>query len=125
MIHYELLDEQGILVVTPTGPLEKSDFDRLKEVADEFINTHGQLAGLMICTETFPGWSDFAALINHLKFVKDHHRQIAKVAAVTDSGFLSILPKIADHFVKAEVRHFDFADREKALSWLNAAGESL
>jgi hypothetical protein len=29
-------------------------------------------------------------LLSHFKFVKNHHRHIAKVAAVIDSGFLSI-----------------------------------
>ena len=86
---------------------------------DPLIKTKGELNGLMIYVESFPGWSDFAALVTHLKFVKDHQRYFAKVAAVTDSGFLSILPHIADHFVRAEVRHFGFADKQNALTWLS------
>ncbi len=27
MIHFELLRSQGILIVTPQGPLQKTDFD--------------------------------------------------------------------------------------------------
>ncbi|MFZ4702667.1 MAG: STAS/SEC14 domain-containing protein [Candidatus Methylumidiphilus sp.] len=61
---------------------------------------------------SFPGWSDFAALLSHLKFVKNHQQHIAKVAAVTDSGFLSIMPSIASHFVHAQVRHFDYGDKQ-------------
>jgi SpoIIAA-like len=45
---------------------------------------------------------------------------IEKVATVSDSGFLRILPSVASHFVKAEVRHFDYHDKEKALEWLTS-----
>ena len=123
MIHHELLRDQGILIVTPQGPMEKADFDKLAQVIDPFIAAKGRLNGLMIYIESFPGWSNFAALVTHLNFVKDHQRTIAKVAAVTDSGFLSILLRIADHFFRAEVRHFDFGDKQNALIWLGTRNE--
>ncbi|MEA3410929.1 MAG: STAS/SEC14 domain-containing protein [Pseudomonadota bacterium] len=122
MLHHELLSERGILVVTPEGPLEKADFEQLTQVVDSFIADKGELNGLMIYTESFPGWSDFAALVTHLKFVKEHQKLVAKVAAVTDDGFLSVMPRIADYFVHAQVRHFDYADREAALAWLGDHG---
>jgi SpoIIAA-like len=118
MLRHELLRDKGILIVTPEGPLKKADFEALTPIVDAFIAENGKLNGLMIYVESFPGWSNFAALVSHLTFVKDHHRHIAKVAAVTDSGFLSILPRIADHFVHAEVKHFDYDDKQQALSWL-------
>jgi hypothetical protein len=74
----------------------------------------------MIDAESFPGWKDFAALLAHLRFVKDHHQKIEKFAAVSDSGFLTIAPTIASHFVQADVHHFSHADRNKALAWLRA-----
>jgi hypothetical protein len=63
---------------------------------------------------------DFGALITitHLQFVRNHHKHIKKVAAVTDSAVASSLPHVAKHFVSADVRHFGFADREAALGWL-------
>ncbi|MDH5488177.1 MAG: STAS/SEC14 domain-containing protein [Gammaproteobacteria bacterium] len=121
MIAHELRRDTGILIVTPQGPLEKSDFEMLAREVDPYIEEKGGLRGLMIQAKSFPGWHDFAALVSHFNFVKDHHRRIAKVAAVTDSGFLAILPSIANHFVQAEVRHFDYADKEKALKWLGSA----
>jgi 6-phosphogluconolactonase len=119
VIQYELLLDNGILIVTPTGPLEKADFDKLAQAVDPFIESQGKLNGLMVYVESFPGWKDFGALLSHLKFVRDHHRHVQRVAAVTDSGFLSILPLVAGHFVRAEVRHFDYQDKEKALAWLD------
>ena len=72
----------------------------------------------MVHAEFFPGWADFAAFLLHLKFVKDHQSKIEKVAAVSDSGFLRIIPSVASYFVKTEVKHFDYDDKDKALKWL-------
>jgi hypothetical protein len=119
MIHYDLLRDKGILIVTPEGPLQSADFERLALEVDPYIEEKGKLNGLMIYAESFPGWNNFAALVSHLKFVKNHHHNIKKVAAVTDIGFLSILPRVAKHFVQADIRHFDYRDKESALKWLD------
>ena len=123
MLNHELLKDEGILIVTPDGPLESSDFARLAKKIDPFIEEKGKLNGLMIYTESFPGWNDFAALVSHLKFVKNHHQRIERIAAVTDSGFLSILPRVAGHFVSAEIRHFDCRDKKHALNWLKSLND--
>jgi hypothetical protein len=118
MVNYELLRTDGILVIRPEASLEAADFQRIAQEVDPYIEASGKLHGVMIDAKFFPGWKDFAALVAHLKFVKDHHRQIERIAAVSDSGFLSIAPKIASHFVQAEVRHFAHSQRDEALAWL-------
>lgn len=118
MIHHELLQDDGIMIVTPEGRLESTDFEALGRTVDPYIEEHGKLKGLMIYVESFPGWSDFAALLSHIRFVKNHQQNIDKVAAVTDSGFLSIMPQVANHFVKATVKHFDYNQKDTALDWL-------
>ncbi len=118
MIRHELRPDEGVLVVTPEMPLKAADFENLAREINPYIEREGRLRGLMIYTKSFPGWESFAALIAHLRFVKEHHRKIEKVAAVTDSNLLSIAPLIAQHFLKAEVRRFPFADKDLALAWL-------
>lgn len=118
MIDYELMADEGILIVRPRAPLEQADFEALSAAVDPFIERQGKLHGLLVEAESFPGWKDFAAMLAHFRFVKDHHRRIDKVAAATDSAFLKIAPAIARHFVSAEIRHFDYADRDRALAWL-------
>ena len=76
----------------------------------------------MICAKAFPGWESFGALVSHLRFVKDHHRKIDRIAAVTDSEFLKIMPHIAKHFVSAEIRQFPSDERTQALAWIDADG---
>ena len=118
MMAFELLRDKSILVVKPKGPLEAGDFLQLASAVDPFILKTGDLRGLLIDAPSFPGWDSFAALIEHVKFVRDHHRKIRRVAAVTDSEFLKILPRIAEHFAHPEIRTFDAAERPQALAWL-------
>ena len=118
MLRFELLRDRRILLITPEGPLQRADFEQLAQEIDPFIAANGKLVGVMIHAESFPGWKSFGALVSHLKFVADHHRQIERVAAVTNSGFLKIVPRIASHFVQARIRHFDPSEKDHALAWL-------
>jgi tRNA U38,U39,U40 pseudouridine synthase TruA len=120
MLKYELNHAEGILTIRPNGPLESTDFEKLVQEVDPYIIEKGKLNGLMIYAKSFPGWDNFAAFLSHMKFVKNHHRKIKKIAAVTDSSFLSIMPQVANHFVKAEIKHFDYDDKDAALNWLRA-----
>ena len=121
MLDYELQPERKILIVEPKAALEAADFERLVQAVDPFIARTGGLNGLMIYSDSFPGWDDFQALVSHIRFISDHHQAIRRVAFVTDSAVLTLLPRLASHFVSAEVRHFRHTDREAALDWL--AGE--
>ena len=118
MLAHELLQKEGILLLRPQGPLHAGDFESVTKLVDPYIEQAGGLKGVMIEAASFPGWDSFAALVSHLRFVRDHHRFITKVAAVSDSAVLSIVPHIVKHFVKAELRHFNATEREAALSWL-------
>lgn len=121
MLNYELLPGRKVLIVEPQAALEAADFERLVQAVDPFIERSGGLNGLMIYSDSFPGWDDFHALVSHIRFISNHHQAIRRVAFVTDSAVLTLLPRIASHFVAAEVRHFHHADRDTALDWL--AGE--
>lgn len=118
MLNHELLRDEGILLVRPQGPIQAGDFESIAKLVDPYIEEKGKLRGIMIEAQSFPGWDSFAALLSHLRFVRDHHRLIAKIAAVSDSTVLSIAPQLAKHFVKAEVRHFNASDRGAAFAWL-------
>jgi hypothetical protein len=124
MIQHELLREQGILILKPEGALRAEDFAALAGSVDPYIQQHGDLKGLMIEAPSFPGWENFAALLSHLRFVREHHRRIRRVAVVSDSAFLAVAPKIASHFVSAELRTFDAASRTAALAWIEAGART-
>jgi hypothetical protein len=120
VIHHELLRERGVLILKPEGALRADDFVTLASTVDPYIEQHGEFNGLMLEAQSFPGWDDFAALLSHVRFVRDHHRRIRRIAVVSDSKLLALAPKLASHFVSAEVRAFDTADRAAALAWLHS-----
>jgi len=121
-LEFELLEDQGLLVLEPRDELEANDFERVAKEVDPFIDRVGGLAGLVVITEEFPGWDDFAAFTAHFRFVREHHGSIRRVALVTSSRFLAALPRLAGLFVDAEVKQFPMDQRAEALAW--AAGES-
>jgi hypothetical protein len=120
MLHHELLRDQGVLVLRPEGALRAEDFAALAGVVDPHLEKKGELKGLMVEAVAFPGWEDFAGLLSHLRFVRDHHRKVRRIAVVTDSKLLTVAPNIAKHFVSAEVKTFDAGRREAALAWIQS-----
>lgn len=120
MIDVELDREAGIVTVRPSAPLSKEDFAKLAGEVDSYIEQAGRLNGLVIHVESFPGWEDFAGLLSHLRFVRDHHKKIEKVAAVSDGKIISIMPRIVDHFVSAKVKYFPNESLDEALAWVRA-----
>jgi hypothetical protein len=118
MIEHYLDTENAVLYVSPQAALQQADFARLAQAIDPFIALHGSLNGLLVETPHFPGWESFGAMIRHFRFVRDHHRQIRRVALVTDSAIGELAEHLASHFVAAEVRHFPAAERDTASAWL-------
>lgn len=118
MIKFELLKDAGVLIVEPQSALSAEDFREVARAIDPHISEHGKLTGLLIEAKAFPGWESFGALIEHLKFVHDHHRSIDRVAAVTDDTLLKIAPRIAQHFAHPEFRVFPIDQKDRALAWL-------
>jgi hypothetical protein len=120
MISFEIIRTDGIVIIEPSGALEESDFEKLTKDIDTYINENCSINGVIIHSKDFPGWENFGAFTYHMKFIKDHHKNVKKVAAVTDSKFLSIAPIVANHFVSAEVKHFDYSDMDGAKRWILA-----
>lgn len=118
MLSIRLDKEKSIVTLEPSEVLREEDFKTAVRVIDPFIEDHGKLAGLIIETESFPGWKDFAALAEHLKFIKNHHRKVKKLAFVTDSTVGDFAEKIGAHFVDAEVKHFPFGAHNEAREWI-------
>ncbi len=118
MISFEIDESTGVLIVKPEGKLEAGDFVNLSLTVDPYIEKEGRLGGLIIVTEKFPGWKDFSGLIEHMKFVHSHHREIARVALVTDSKIADVAESLGQHFIKASIKHFSFADLESAKDWI-------
>ncbi|MEJ2657065.1 MAG: STAS/SEC14 domain-containing protein [Desulfobacterales bacterium] len=118
MIFYDLDENSGMLTVRPQGKLETQDFLTISEVVDPYIKKSGGLKGIIITTKKSPGWEDFKSMIEHMKFVSNHHRKISKVAIVTDSKIADVAESLGKHFIKASIKHFSFEEFESAKRWI-------
>ncbi len=122
MIDFTLDPKTSILTVQPESALDKNDFIALTAAVDPEIEKHGDLAGLIIQAPRFPGWDGFGALVSHMRFLRDHHKHIKKVAVVTDSVLGEAAEHIAAHFVAADVKHFDADEMDAARAWITSPG---
>ena len=118
MICHELDRETGVLLVQPDGRLTKDDFQSLTAVVDPYILETGSLRALIIHVETFPGWENIVGMVEHFRFVKEHHKSIEKVALVSDSKLTKLMPKVVDHFVNAEISVFPYSELGAAREWV-------
>jgi SpoIIAA-like len=118
MIESSLDTAQSVLYVHPKSALEQADFAKLAEKVDPYIEASGGLRGLIIEAPAFPGWDSFGALVAHVRFVRDHHRRIGKIALVTDSPIGNVAEHLASHFVSAQIKHFAAAEMAAAKQWI-------
>jgi hypothetical protein len=118
MIDYALDADNSILHVRPKSALAAADFASLASAVDPHIESAGKLAGLIVETDSFPGWNSLKAMAAHFRFVRDHHKHIGKVALVTDFALGDMIPRLASHFVAAEIKHFPAGQFDAAKQWI-------
>ncbi len=123
MLGVKIDAEKGIATLCPDGPLSKEDFIEAAALIDPYLEKTARLTGLLIHTESFPGWDSFAALSSHLSFVKEHHKKIARVAFATDSMIGNFAEIVASHFVNAEIKLFPYQELEQAREWTAGQGK--
>ncbi|MGW2638955.1 STAS/SEC14 domain-containing protein [Streptomyces sp. NPDC001348] len=116
-VSHQLLAESKVLVIEVEQPLRVQDFDALAETADSWLEIHDELAGVVVHVRAFPGWENIGSLLRHIRFVRDHHRKVRRIALAADSKLAGLVPHLAKHFVQAEVRQFGYGERDDAVAW--------
>lgn len=121
MLDYTIMQPEGILVLKPSAPLGKEDFSGLGAAVDAYLSEHAKLHGVLVHAKGFPGWESFGGFTAHMHFVREHHRQIERIAVVTDSHFAGMAELLGKHFTSAEIKVYPFAEDAQALAWLKNA----
>lgn len=119
-VEVEVDDDEGLLILRPSQDhgLTEYDFELISEIADNYLADHSNLNGILIISRNFPGWQGFSAMMSHMKFVHGHHRKIERIAVLTNSPLGKFADHVADHFVKAEIKSFEYDQYDDALNWL-------
>lgn len=116
-IYHSIDMKRGILVAKVKTSLTSDLLTAMAREVDAWIEKNGELKGIVIQAKKFPGWRDIGSLISHIQFVKNHHKKVGRVAFCADDRLTELIPKMAEHFIKAEVRHFQFNELEVAKEW--------
>lgn len=120
MIESSLDSAHGILYLRPKSALREEDFTQLGRTVDPYIQSTGDLAGIIIEAAAFPGWDSLGAMVAHVRFVRDHHKHIKKIAIVTDASLGTLAEKVASHFVAATIKHFPAGSVPAAQQWVTS-----
>jgi len=118
MLEHSLDPASGILHLRPQGALEKEDFAKLAQTVDPYVEKHGRLTGIIVDAPQFPGWDGFGAMAAHIRFVRDHHKKVQKIAVVTDAALGNLAEKFASHFVAATIKRFHAGEVQAAEQWI-------
>ncbi len=120
---HRLLADCGVIVVEVKAPLSAQDFDALALTANTWIEAHGDLRGIVIHASEFPGWQDLSGFFRHMRFVRNHHRKIARVALAAEGKLASLAPRIAEHFVEAQIKSFAYDALDDAIAWAQGSAD--
>ena len=116
--------QRNLFIISPGEEITSQDFKQLARAVNEYINETDQIPNFVIQTLGLPNWKNLAALREHLHFIHDHQNIVKKIAVVGDGAMLSMVPLLADHFVRARLRHFPEAQGEQAEAWAATKDET-
>jgi hypothetical protein len=120
-VAHRLIEDRGVLVVSPHGRLGVEDFDAIALTVDPWLEAGRELNGFVVHAREFPGWESIGSFFRHVQFVRDHHRRIRRVALVSDGKLAKLAPAVVETFVAAEVQHFGYDELERAIDWASSA----
>jgi len=113
-----IFTDASIAMLEPHDPMTKSDFERAAKLIDPYIQSNGELLGLIIHTRVFPGWDSAEAFMAHMDFIKKHHKYIRGLAFATESKLIDIAKSVGGYVIDMEVRSFGYDEVEAAKKWI-------
>jgi hypothetical protein len=102
-----------------SGTVSKDDYAVLAAEVGNLVKQHGQVS-LLLDLEDFKR-EKASAWGADLKFGREYHQKIAKMALVGDKKWEEWLAKLAEPFYAREARFFHTEEREDAWAWLQEA----
>lgn len=88
MLEHELLRDKGILIVTPSGPLQADDFRKVAEEIDACLAKDNRLAGLLP-PPSLPGLAGSPVSVLHVRIPTKKSRAEAGQWSVTSRASAS------------------------------------
>ncbi len=81
------------------------------------IREHGQIR-LLIDARAFSGWKNFDAFQTHAGFIKNHQKNVGRLAVIAGHDWQTWLVDAARMFLHPEAKAFDKDHEGEALKWI-------
>lgn len=98
------------------GTLTKTELERMHTLLHERLEGAGE-PGLVLDLTRFEGYDEPAAMLEDLKIDSAHARDFRRIAVVGDGTWMEWGTKLAGVLTRAEMRWFDAAEMDAAISW--------
>ncbi len=116
MINVEVIAPDALKIVAPER-LKADDFRELAPRVESIIARYGKIR-LLIDGTRLEGWENIVAFETHAAFVKDHQRQVERIAIIAPHEWQHWLIGAVRVFLHPDVRAFDKGQDGEARRWL-------
>jgi hypothetical protein len=106
-----------VLGLRINGPIEKADLDLIAIAFEQKLQRYPRLRIYAEVQEV--GSISPAALLENLALLLGHFHDVERQAIVADADWSALLAKAGDLLPGIEVRQFAWADKNKAIAWIN------
>ncbi|MFD2513326.1 STAS/SEC14 domain-containing protein [Pontibacter locisalis] len=116
----QLLEEskEDLVAFRISVDVDKSDYEVMLPLLEERIKQHGKIR---VYAEIYDVKAfTLAALWEEIKFDFTHAADFTRVAIVGDQTWTDVISVLAKPFTTAEVKHYDFNQRQQAWEWINS-----
>lgn len=116
MFEIQDLTKDNVIAFKASGKIEGKDYEILNPLLEK-TKREEQSLRLLIEIGEITGITARAVLKDIATYFK-HVRKIEKVAVVGEDQAEKTWAKVADPFIKADIRYFPATEKEKAESWI-------
>lgn len=116
MLSYTVDEDAGVIDLIVDGAITRADYEALIPVLEAQIARHTRLR--VVETVRTLGQIDWSLWWRDVKWVADHRDQLAKVAVITDHGWIGPITRAAAALFSGEMRVFPENQAEAARAWV-------
>ncbi len=114
----------NILKLVAPARLGGDDIEELRLLVEPIIKEFGSMR-LLIDASQLEGWDTLGAFETHAGFVKAHQDKVERVAVIAAHDWQQWLVAAVRVFLHPQVRAFDEAQADAALSWIEETGDTV
>lgn len=115
---FKILDitKDNLIGFRASGKIEEEDYEKLNPILEKTKKEQNAIR-LYIEIGELQGIT-FKALIKDIVTYFRHVKKVEKVAVTGKNGFEKAWVKVADPFIKAEIKYFPVPEKDFAVSWV-------